>query len=130
MAAKPGNQYAKGCRALTADEKAARDMQKLDLMDILNKYMFAEQAELERLKADGKTLAKDAIAINLIMVASGKTLESSVPATKIILDRICGPVKQTVEIKGSLFDFSQMTKEQKVEMLNELRKSRGNTGAE
>lgn len=123
-----GNQAGKGERALTAEERAARNVKKLTLMDSLDKYLTANDVEIEAASQDPKTIAVDKIALNLLRIACGRTMEPSIGAIRIVLDRTCGPVKQKVELSGNIFDLATMTKEQKIELLNELRKQRQAVG--
>lgn len=122
MSAEQGNQYAKGGRAPTQAEREARAIKKLDLMDKLMMYWEWPRDELDAVADDPKTPVGDLVAIRLIR--QGMYGDRDIQAIKVILDRLIGPVKQKIELSGGIFDFSNMTPEQKKELLQEIKNAR------
>lgn len=121
-----GNQYAKGTRSLTEEERVAQKLNKLDLMDRVKVYLPMTMAELNAIRKQPETTAIDLIVINLI--SQGMYGERDIQAIKLLMDRLCGPVSQKVELSGNIYDFSTMTKEQKLDLLNSLKAARTKPG--
>lgn len=123
-----GNQYAKGTRALTEEERVCQKIHKLDLMDRIHELLPMTNAQLKLIEEDPSTPAVDLIVIRLIR--QGMNGDRDTQAIKILLDRLCGPITQHVKLSGNIYDFSTMTKEQKFELLKELRAARHNPAGE
>ncbi len=119
---KEGHQVNKGLRKVTAIERDARKTGALELMDHLKGHIQKEVGDLHNILSDPKTKATDALAASLIL--EGIKGQNSVSATKLIYDRIVGPLAKKLELSGSLYDFASMTKEEKIALLTELRKLR------
>lgn len=117
-----GNQVAKGKPMLTAEERAIRQEATADLIKTAHILIQQTPAVLLEMLRDPKTTYRERIVIRLLEQA--RVGERDMQAIKILLDRLCGPVKQKVELSGNIYDFSSMSKDQKMELLNELRKAR------
>ena len=121
-----GNTASTGIPKPTQAEKDAQKVAKADLISVVSTLMETTPEVARRLLSDPETTYKERIVIRLLEQA--RVGERDIHAIKILLDRLCGPVKQKVELSGNIYDLATMSKEQKVELLHELRKQRNSAG--